>query len=81
MVQYTIILWPEPEEGGYSVLVPALPGCTTHGHSITECIERAQEAIAGHIEALQASGEQVPDETVRPQAITLELPVLVPSAA
>jgi len=29
--QYTIILHPDTDEGGYTVTVPALPGCVTQG--------------------------------------------------
>ena len=73
MRQYTIILEPEPEEGGYTVTVPALPGCRTQGESIEECIERAREAIAAWIADTEAAGEPVPIEEVRPQAITIDV--------
>ena len=49
MKKYTIILEPDTEEGGYTVTVPALPGCITQGETIEQCIERAQEAIVGYI--------------------------------
>ena len=52
MRKYTIILEPDPEVGGYTVTVPALPGCITQGETVEQCIERAQEAIAGYIESL-----------------------------
>lgn len=71
MRNYTILL--EPEEGGYTVTVPALPGCITQGEPIEQCIERAQEAITGYIESLQAEGEPVPEETERPQMITIDV--------
>lgn len=29
--QYTIVLEPDTVEGGYTVTVPALPGCITQG--------------------------------------------------
>jgi len=29
MRTYTIVLDPDPDEGGYTVTVPALPGCIT----------------------------------------------------
>ena len=73
MRQYTLILEPEPEEGGYSVTVPALPGCRTQGETIEECIERAREAIAAWIADAEDSGEPIPVETVRPQAITIDV--------
>ncbi len=59
---YTIILHPEPEEGGYSVTVPALPGCLAQGDSLEEAVAMAKEAIAVHIEGLIQDGEPVPEE-------------------
>jgi antitoxin HicB len=41
---YRILLRKEPE-GGYTVLVPALPGCITYGKTIEEAIKMAKEAI------------------------------------
>jgi antitoxin HicB len=76
MRKYTIILEPDNEEGGYTVTVPALPGCITQGETIEQCIERAREAIAGYIESLIADGELVPKETERPQMITSDTPVV-----
>jgi len=73
MRKYTIILEPDTEEGGYTVTVPALPGCITQGETIEQCIERAREAIAGYIESLEADGEPVPEETEPPQMLTINV--------
>jgi antitoxin HicB len=73
MRRYTIILDPDPEEGGYTVTVPALPGCITQGETIEQCIERAQEAIAGYIESLKAEGEPIPEEFEHPQMLTIDV--------
>jgi len=62
-MEYTIILDPDADGKGYTVLVPALPGCITQGASRDEAIERAKEAIAAYIESLKADGEPVPLET------------------
>ena len=51
--RYTIILHPEPEEGGYSVTVPALPGCFAQGETLEEAIALAKEAIALHVIGLR----------------------------
>jgi antitoxin HicB len=40
------------ELGGYTVTVPALPVVVTQGETVDECLERAREAIALHIEGL-----------------------------
>lgn len=62
MNRYTVIL--EYEEGdGYAVSVPALPGCFTQGATVDQALERAREAIAGHIAALVDTGQSVPMET------------------
>ena len=71
-VHYTIILHPDPD-GGYAVEVPSLPGCYTQGETVAQCIERAQEAIAGHIAALKDMGEPVPVETEHAQAIVIDV--------
>ena len=77
--QYTVILRPEPEAGGYSVSVPVLPGCFTQGDNLEEALAMAREAISLYIESLAADGEPIPEELTRPQAITVTIPS--PSAA
>ncbi len=47
---YTIILHPDPEEGGYTVTVPALPGCVTQGESLEEAIAMAKDTIRLYVE-------------------------------
>ena len=69
--QYTIVLQPDPEEGGYTVTVPALPGVVTQGETLEEAIVMARDAIQLHIEALIADGEPVPEEQEHPQAIVI----------
>ena len=62
MQRYTVVLYPEREEGGYSVLVPLLPGCVTQGDSLDEALANAREAIALHVRALTRSGDFIPEE-------------------
>jgi len=62
MLKYTIILVPE-EEGGYSVEVPALPGCYTQGETRDEAISMAKEAIELYLESCKAHSEPIPEET------------------
>lgn len=71
--QYTIILHPEPEAGGYSVTVPALPGCVTQGETLEEAIAMAKDAIRLYVESLLAEGKMVPQETEHPQAIIVDV--------
>jgi predicted RNase H-like HicB family nuclease len=58
---YTIHLEPEAE-GGYTVAVPALPGCITWGRDLDHAIEMAAECIQGHLEALEKAGLSIPEE-------------------
>ena len=60
-LSYKVLLRKEPE-GGYTVIVPSLPGCVTYGDTIEEGIEMAKEAIALYIESLKKHGEEIPTE-------------------
>jgi len=51
----------EPE-GGYTVIVPSLPGCVTYGDTIEEAIEAAREAVELYLESLRAHSEEIPTE-------------------
>ena len=62
MAKYTVILEPNYPEDGYTVRVPALPGCITYGRTKEEALVRAKEAIAGFIEGLEKAGEPIPEE-------------------
>lgn len=71
--KYTIILDPDPEEGGYTVTVPSLPGCVTQGESIEEAIAMARDAIRLYIETLIENGETVPEEREHPHAVIISI--------
>ena len=58
---FNIMLRPEPE-GGYTALVPALPGCVTHGRTLDEAREMARDAISGYIASLRKHKEPVPSD-------------------
>jgi len=60
-VKYTVLI-EKNEEGGYTVVVPSLPGCITQGDTWQEAMADAREAIAGYIEALKDIGKPVPVE-------------------
>ena len=73
MREYTILLDPDPEGRGFTVRVPALPGCITQGRTKKQAIERAREAILLHLEAMLAHGEKIPDDL--PSAEVLKVAV------
>jgi hypothetical protein len=43
---YRAVLTPDRRVGGYTVRVPALPGCITEGDTLVEAKRMAREAIA-----------------------------------
>jgi len=73
MLNYTVILEPDEMGRGYTVLVPALPGCITQGRSKEEALDRAREAIRCHIESLQKDGLPVPVEKAPVELASVQL--------
>lgn len=57
--RYTVLL-DRNEDGGYTVTVPALPGCVTEGDTIAESLENAREAIECYLESLSLHNEPFP---------------------
>jgi predicted RNase H-like HicB family nuclease len=50
------------ESEGYTVTVPALPGCISEGKTWDEAIAHIEEAISGYIETLKILNKPVPVE-------------------
>ncbi len=44
-----VVLEPS-DEGGYSVLVPSLPGCISEGETLDEALANIREAIERYLE-------------------------------
>ncbi|NOR21079.1 MAG: type II toxin-antitoxin system HicB family antitoxin [Candidatus Aminicenantes bacterium] len=61
-LSYRILMRPEPE-GGYTVIVPSLPGCITYGKTIEEAKRTALDAIKAYLESLKKHGEAIPDDS------------------
>ncbi len=61
MYSYKIHLLKD-EEGGYTIVVPALPDCITYGEDVDKAINMAKEAIELYIEELQGRVEDIPDD-------------------
>ncbi len=63
---YSVILEPPEEEGGFSVLVPALPEVVTEGDTEAEALANAEEAIGAALAYRRDSGLPIPADA-RPQ--------------
>ncbi len=57
---YRVIL--EPDEDGFSVWVPALPGCVSQGDTREEALANIREAIQAYVESALRHGDPLPDE-------------------
>ena len=55
-VNLTAIVRPEPEAGGYSASIPALPGCHTQGETLDEVRANLREAAYGWLAVAHEDG-------------------------
>jgi predicted RNase H-like HicB family nuclease len=63
-----VVLEPS-DEGGYTVYVPALPGCISEGENVKEALANIREAVALYLEPVE-------DDAVLPEgAVVRELSV------
>jgi len=56
---YNIMLRREPE-GGFTAIVPALPGCVTYGRTLPEARKMTKDAISGYVKSLKKHQESAP---------------------
>lgn len=61
MLTYTVELEPQ-KEGGYTVTVPALPGCISEGDTLEEALENIKDAIEGYLRVMAKNGRKIPLE-------------------
>lgn len=62
MKRYYKVVFEPQEEGGFTAIVPSLPGCVSQGDTFDETIANIKEAIELYIESLEADGLPVPEE-------------------
>ncbi|MEE9132107.1 MAG: type II toxin-antitoxin system HicB family antitoxin [Gemmatimonadota bacterium] len=63
-----VVLEPS-SDGGYTALVPALPGCVSEGNTREEALENIEEAVRLYLEPVED------DEGFAPDAEVVELAV------
>lgn len=56
----------EDEGGGWLITYPDLPGCMSDGETPEEALVNGRDAVAGWIEAMHASGRDIPAPGQRP---------------
>ena len=57
--KYSVVLYPDTEDGGFWVECPSLPGCASQGDTIEEALEMIKDAIAGHLEITEEKRKKV----------------------
>ena len=67
-MKLTVVLEPS-EDGGFTVLVPALPGCISEGDSKEDALTNIREAIELYLEPVED------DLTLSPEAEQVELAI------
>ncbi|MCW6169406.1 MAG: type II toxin-antitoxin system HicB family antitoxin [Thermoplasmatales archaeon] len=58
-MKFTVILESQ-EDGGFTVSVPALPGCISEGVNREETFKNIKEAIELYLEVLKEDGKPIP---------------------
>ncbi len=72
MANYTVVLF-QDAEGGYTAVVPALPGCITEGVTLEETLTLVREAITLYLESALAHNEEILEERHPPVIATVEV--------
>jgi len=58
--RYRAIL--EPDDGGFAIRVPVLPGCVSQADTREEALANIREAIQAYIGSAHKHGESIPEE-------------------
>ncbi|OGH38912.1 MAG: antitoxin HicB [Candidatus Levybacteria bacterium RIFCSPLOWO2_01_FULL_38_21] len=60
-MKYDVVFEEQPE-GGYTALVPSLPGCVSEGDTFEEAKKNISDAIKLYLEDMEADGEEIPED-------------------
>ena len=60
-MKFTVILEPQ-KDGGFTVSVPALPGCISEGENREEALKNIKEAIELYLEVLKEDEKPIPQD-------------------
>lgn len=60
---YTVVFHAEPD-GGYTAVVPSLPGCVTWGKDLPESKRMAADAIAAYTASMRKHKQTLPIDNV-----------------
>ena len=63
MKGYTVVLSPDPTDGGYTASCPAMPGAVSQGDNREETLANIAEALAGWMDVAGEAGNGPLEET------------------
>jgi len=61
VLKYDVVFEEQPE-GGYTALVPSLPGCVSEGDTFEEAKKNISDAIKLYLEDMEADGEEISED-------------------
>jgi len=66
-----VLIYPDPEDGGWVAIVPSLPGCISEGETREEALRNIREAIALVEDVLREDGHEVPEDSLAAELVQL----------
>lgn len=75
VLKYDVVFEEQPD-GGYTAIVPSLPGCISEGDTLEESKINIKEAITAYLESLAIDGEEIPkgDNTIIVEEVIVQRP-------
>ena len=61
--QYMAVFEPDEKEGGFTVTIPALPGCISEGNTFEEAFKNIREAAILYLEIMRDRKTYFPTES------------------
>ena len=71
MAEYRYTVYFERVEGGFNIVVPAIPEICTFGATMEEAREMARDAIRCVLESAEQSGEAIPRDPEHKETLTV----------
>ncbi len=60
-LKFNVLFRAEPE-GGFTAIVPSLPGCISYGKTLEKSQMMIKDAIEGYLASLQKRNEKIPTD-------------------
>jgi antitoxin HicB len=78
-LSYRVILEPDPDDGGFNVVIPAFPRAHTQGDDVADALRNAREVIEFELAYLAEKGLPIPSNDA--EDFLVERVTIAPPAA